>query len=59
MVDNVSDMNRACAISFGGVDNSIINESLIEKIKDSGKNVINDMSLATIISKKNVPNANV
>ena len=35
MVDNVSDMNRACAISFGGVDNSIINDIFsVEKISD-------------------------
>ena len=35
MVDNVSDMNRACAISFGGVDNSIINDIFsVEKIND-------------------------
>ena len=27
MVDNVSDMNRACAISFGGINNSIINDN--------------------------------
>ncbi|MBQ9495419.1 MAG: membrane protein insertase YidC [Treponema sp.] len=26
LVDNVSDFNRACAVSFGGVDNQIINE---------------------------------
>lgn len=35
MVDNVSDMNRACAISFGGVDNLIINDIFsVEKISD-------------------------
>lgn len=35
MVDNVSDMNRACAISFGGINNSIINDIFsVEKISD-------------------------
>ena len=35
MVDNVSDMNRACAISFGGINNSIINDIFsVEKIND-------------------------